>query len=109
MNDVGESFNRIAEVIESRKSGIHENSYVAQFFSKGQDEILRKVLEESTEVLLASKSGKEENVIAEIADLWFHLLVLLSFHDLKLHDILEELKSREGISGIEEKQSRKLD
>lgn len=98
---------RLGETIESRRAADAGASYVASLFSRGEDVILRKVLEEATECLLASKQGDKLNVVREVADLWFHTLVLLSWHGLKPDDVLAELRRREGISGIDEKASRK--
>lgn len=100
---------RLAETIESRKSADAGSSYVAKLFHGGQDKILKKIAEESAETLMASKDGDSEQVIYETADLWFHCLVLLSYHGLKPDDVLKELARREGISGIEEKASRAKD
>ena len=69
--------------------------------------VLRKVAEESTETLLASKDGDKLHVVREIADLWFHSMVLLAWHGLNSDDVLAELERREGISGIDEKAARK--
>jgi len=98
---------RLGETIESRRSADAGTSYVASLCARGEDVILRKVLEEATECLLASKQGDKLNVVREVADLWFHTLVLLSWHGLKPDDVLAELRRREGISGIDEKAGRK--
>ncbi len=97
---------RLGETLASRRTADASTSYVASLFSRGEDVILRKVLEEATECLLASKQGDKLNVVREVADLWFHTLVLLSWHGLKPDDVLAELRRREGISGIDEKASR---
>ena len=99
---------RLAEVIEERRSTDAGSSYVASLFEKGQDAILKKVAEESAETLLAAKDGDKLHLVRETADLWFHCLVMLSYHGLSPDDVLEELRRREGISGIEEKKSRRL-
>jgi phosphoribosyl-ATP pyrophosphohydrolase len=83
------------------------SSYVASLMAKGEDAILRKVLEEATETLLASKEGDKLHVIRETADLWFHTMVLLAWHGVGPEDVLAELQRREGLSGIAEKASRK--
>ena len=80
---------------------------MAGLLAKGEDAILRKVAEESAETLLASKEGDKLHVVREVADLWFHSLVLLTWHGLKPDDVLAELERREGISGVAEKASRK--
>ncbi len=98
---------RLAETIETRKQADSASSYVAKLLHEGQDKILKKIAEESAETLLASKDGDPQHVIREIADLWFHCLVLLAHHEVSPDDVLKELQRREGISGIDEKASRK--
>ncbi|HIF50658.1 MAG TPA: phosphoribosyl-ATP diphosphatase [Thiotrichaceae bacterium] len=95
------------EILEQRKTASPDESYTAKLFSDGQDSILKKVGEEATETVIASKSGDKAEIIHEIADLWFHTMVLLKFHDLDSDDILKELESRFGLSGLEEKANRK--
>jgi phosphoribosyl-ATP pyrophosphohydrolase len=97
----------LAETIESRKHTDPASSYVAKLLHEGQDKILKKIAEESAETIMASKDGDAQHVVRETADLWFHCLVLLAYHGLKPGDVLAELQRREGISGIEEKASRK--
>ncbi|GGI19682.1 MAG: phosphoribosyl-ATP diphosphatase [Oxalicibacterium faecigallinarum] len=111
---MSEMLSRLAEVIESRKpaaGGDPEKSYVARLFSKGDDAILKKIGEEATETVMAAKdarvSGDKSKVLYECADLWFHSMVLLAQFDLKPQDVINELARREGVSGIEEKASRK--
>jgi phosphoribosyl-ATP pyrophosphohydrolase len=98
---------RLGETIAARKAADAGSSYVASLIAKGEDAILRKVLEEAAETLLASKEGDKLHVIRETADLWFHTLVLLSWHGAGPQDVLAELQRREGQSGIAEKASRK--
>jgi phosphoribosyl-ATP pyrophosphohydrolase len=98
---------RLAEILEERKSASPEGSYVAKLFTKGEDAILKKVGEEATEVILASKAGDKTLLVYETADLWFHCMVLLAHHGLTAGDVLGELSRREGLSGITEKESRK--
>ena len=102
---------RVAATIESRKGGDPSSSYVAKLFSKGDDAILKKIGEEATETVMAAKdarvSGDASKVLYECADLWFHSLVLLAQFDLTPQQVLDELARREGLSGLEEKASRK--
>jgi phosphoribosyl-ATP pyrophosphohydrolase len=100
---------RLAETLEARKQASPESSYVAKLFSKGEDAILKKIGEESTELILASKGGDKTHLVYETADLWFHCMVLLALHGLSAEDVLNELARREGMSGIAEKESRKKD
>jgi phosphoribosyl-ATP pyrophosphohydrolase len=94
------------EILEQRKQASPEDSYTAKLLHDGVDSILKKVGEEATETVIASKSGEKADIIHEIADLWFHTLVLLKHHGLDSSDILKELESRFGLSGLEEKASR---
>lgn len=97
---------RLGETVDARRTADPSSSYVAQLCARGEDAILRKVVEEAAEVLLASKQGDKLAVVREIADVWFHTVVLLSWHGLNPDDVLAELRRREGISGIDEKASR---
>jgi len=99
---------RLAEVIEARKLGDPEKSYVARLFHKGTDAILKKIGEEATEVVMAAKDGDPKQVVYEVADLWFHSMLALSAFGLRPADVLTELQRREGLSGLEEFAARKL-
>jgi phosphoribosyl-ATP pyrophosphohydrolase len=99
---------RLAAVIDARRGGDPEKSYVARLFSKGGDAILKKVGEEATEVVMAAKDGDAPKIVHEVADLWFHSMLLLAQHGLKPADVLAELERREGLSGLEEFAARKL-
>jgi len=103
MND---TLNRLAELLEQRKSADPQTSYVAKLYAKGMDSILKKVGEEAAETIIAAKNGDNEHLIYETADLWFHTLVMLAQAGLKPQDVLDELARREGLSGIAEKASR---
>jgi phosphoribosyl-ATP pyrophosphohydrolase len=98
---------RLAEVIETRKSGDPDKSYVARLFQKGNDAILKKIGEEATETVMAAKDGDRQKIVYEVADLWFHSMIALSAYGLKPADVLAELERREGLSGLEEFALRK--
>ena len=98
---------RLAGVIEQRKSGDPDKSYVARLFHKGPDAILKKIGEEATEVVMACKDGDGERIVGEVADLWFHCMLALNAHGLAPADVLAELERREGLSGLEEFAARK--
>jgi phosphoribosyl-ATP pyrophosphohydrolase len=98
---------RLAATIASRRGADPSTSYVASLFAKGQDAILKKVGEEATETVMAAKDGDRLRVAAEVADLWFHCLVLLAHHGLGPDDVRAELERREGTSGITEKARRR--
>lgn len=97
----------LAQTLESRKNADPDSSYVASLYDQGLDEILKKIGEEATEVVIAAKSGEKTAIINETADLWFHTLVMLAQQGLGPDDILSELERRFGLSGLEEKANRK--
>lgn len=106
---------RVAAVIESRRpsrGGHLEKSYVAQLFERGSEGILKKIGEEAVEVVMAAKNldhgGDRQRVIEEMADLWFHTLVVLAHYDLAPAQVLDELQRREGIGGLQEKAMREV-
>ncbi len=106
---LAETLERIAAVIEERKAGDAEKSYVARLLARGEDEVLKKIGEEATETVLAAKGADRLHLVREIADLWFHCMILLARHGLGPGDVLAELHRREGISGLDEKAARKRD
>lgn len=102
-----DTLGRLADVIESRRQGDPDKSYVARLFHKGTDAILKKVGEEATETVMAGKDGDAQKIVYEVADLWFHSMVALAHFGLRPSDILAELERREGLSGLEEFAARK--
>ena len=94
------------KVILERKANPSENSYTASLMAKGIDKILKKVGEEATELIIAGKGGERQEIVHETADLIFHTLVLLGFHDIEPEEIYAELRRRFGVSGHDEKSSR---
>ncbi len=105
----------VAKILEERKSAEAGSSYVASLYAKGLDAILKKVGEEATEVVMAAKDSEHseglskntDKIVYEVADLWFHTLVLLAQQNLHPDDVLKELERRFGTSGLVEKASRK--
>jgi phosphoribosyl-ATP pyrophosphohydrolase len=97
---------RLAQVLEQRKSEDSEKSYVASLYKKGLDAILKKIGEEATETIIAAKGNDPQAIIYEMADLWFHCLVLLAQQGMGPEQVVAELGRRFGISGIDEKSSR---
>jgi len=113
MNEIiMQSLADLEAVLQARKTADPESSYVAKLHEKGLNKILEKVGEECTETILAAKDlqigddSSKEAFIGEMADLWFHTLVLLSHVDCSERDIIKELARRFGTSGIDEKASR---
>jgi phosphoribosyl-ATP pyrophosphohydrolase len=103
MSDI---LNRLADLLEQRKSADPATSYVAKLYAKGMDSILKKVGEEATETVIAAKGGNKDEIVYETADLWFHTLIMLTKAGLKPQDVLDELARREGLSGLVEKENR---
>lgn len=96
----------VYRVIQQRKANPSDSSYTASLMAKGIDKILKKLGEEATEVVIAGKGGKREEIVYETADLIFHNLVLLGFYDIDPEEVYSELRRRFGTSGIVEKASR---
>jgi phosphoribosyl-ATP pyrophosphohydrolase len=97
---------RLAATIALRLAGDPASSYVAALVAKGDDAVLKKIGEEATETVMAAKDGDKLRITAEVADLWFHCLVLLARHGLGPGDVRAELARREGTSGMVEKAAR---
>ncbi len=98
---------RLSRLLAERRGADPDSSYVAKLQHKGLDAILKKVGEEATETVMAAKDGDREHVVKEVADLWFHTLVLLAHLDLDAAAVRAELERREGVSGHDEKAARK--
>ncbi len=102
-----DSLERLADVIEARRSGDPDKSYVARLFAKGHDAILKKIGEEATETVMAGKDGERTKIVFEVADLWFHTMIALAAFGIRPAEVLAELERREGLSGLEEFAARK--
>ena len=111
MTSPNDSLAQLAQVIESRKGGDPDHSYVARLLHQGPDAILKKVGEEAGEVIMAAKDaqhgGDPQRLVSEVADLWFHCMIALAHYGLKPADVVAELQRREGMGGLEEKALRK--
>ena len=106
MSDSIDILDGIGKVIEDRKQKSADESYVATLFAGGIDTILKKIGEEAAETVIAGKDGKPDRIVYEVADLWFHSLILLAHYDLAPADVLKELERRFGRSGLDEKAAR---
>lgn len=95
------------DTLQERKRADAKDSYVASLYREGLDKILKKVGEEATETVIAAKGGDRAALVHELADLWFHSLVLMAHKDIPLADLTAELARRRGRPGLEEKASRK--
>lgn len=98
--------NDLHATLLDRKHSSSDSSYVASLYAKGLESILKKIGEEATETVMAAKDGDSDKIVHEVADLWFHTLVLLVQQDLNPQQVLNELSRRMGTSGLAEKASR---
>jgi phosphoribosyl-ATP pyrophosphohydrolase len=101
---------QLEQTILARKSASDEKSYTAKLLAAGVEKIGHKIIEEAAEVVeAAGEEGEEgrQHTIREAGDLIYHLLVLLAARDVKLAEVETELARRFGVSGLEEKASRK--
>ncbi len=107
----GEILAQLTEILEQRKGAEPDSSYVASLYNKGLDAILKKVGEEATETVMAAKDvahgGDVNKLVYEVADLWFHTMVLLAEQNATADDVLKELARRFAVSGFDEKAARK--
>jgi phosphoribosyl-ATP pyrophosphohydrolase len=104
---VSDILERLSWTLEERKGVDPDRSYVARLYANGLDAILKKIGEEATETAMEAKDGEPERVVSEVADLWFHTLVLLAQQGLGPEAVLAELDRRFGLSGLEEKARRR--
>ena len=108
MSDREDILQEIYKVILDRKANPGEDSYTSSLMQKGLDKILKKIGEEATEVVIAAKGGKHDEIVYETTDLIFHLLVMLGYHDIPPAEVYAELRRRFGTSGLAEKATRIL-
>lgn len=108
---MSEVLEQLAATLAARKQADPEQSYVASLHHKGLNKILEKIGEESTEVILAAKDFRpdadSQPLVGEVADLWFHSMVMLSHLDVDISEVTDCLAQRFGVSGLQEKASRK--
>lgn len=97
---------KLLETITARKAADPASSYTAKLFAAGRSKIAQKLGEEAVEAAIAATRGRRDEVINESADLLFHLLVMLAEQNIALEEVMNELKRREGISGLDEKANR---
>lgn len=101
---IGGILERIYRTILDRKAHPKNGSYVSTLLEGGKDRILKKVVEEAGEVILGSKNNKREEVVYEVADLLFHTLLVLGYHDIPLQEVYQELATRHGQPGLRSEQ-----
>lgn len=109
LTGIGSTLEELFSVLLERKENMQDESYVALLYKKGENSILKKIGEEASEVIIAAKEHEREKIIHEMADLWFHCLVLMGHKGISLDEIADEFKKRMGTSGLKEKASRKKD
>ena len=97
---------RLSETLAARRNADPTTSYTAQLFASGPDSILKKIGEECAELIMAAKDGKRLNIVWESTDVIYHVMVLLALYGLSIEDVSQEMRRREGISGIDEKAAR---
>jgi phosphoribosyl-ATP pyrophosphohydrolase len=101
-----EVLHRLQATLVTRKDAAPDSSYVASLYAKGTDAICKKLAEEAAETIMAAKDGDRLHLVREVTDVWFHSMVLLAQFGVGVDDVLAELHRREGVSGIDEKNSR---
>lgn len=106
MNTAADVLRDLYATLEARKGADPETSYVASLYTKGLDTILKKIGEEAAETLIAAKNPDGKALVHEVADLWFHTLVLMAHRGLDLQQLTDELARRSGTSGLAEKAAR---
>lgn len=106
MHNTHDVLHRLSETLAARRHADPESSYTAQLFAKGPDSILKKIGEECAELIMAGKEGNKLHVVWESTDVLYHVMVLLAFNGLSIDDVLQEMRRREGISGVDEKKAR---
>ena len=102
----GDILVQLTAVLRERREADPSTSYVASLYDKGLDAIVKKLGEEATETVIAAKDGDRQALVHELADLWFHSLVLMVHQAVSPDEVLGELARRFGTSGIEEKAQR---
>jgi len=91
---------KVYDVIVDRKNRPKKESYVSSLFKMGKDRILKKIGDEAGELIIGSKNNGRKEVIHELADLWFHSLIVMGYHGITLQDLYKELGDRFGKSGL---------
>lgn len=103
----GDILLKLSRVLNARKRADPDSSYAARLYARGLPDILKKIGEETTETIVAALDGDKPAIVHEIADLWFHTLILLAHQQLSAQHVLKELARRYGRSGLAEKAARR--
>ncbi|QMU56561.1 MAG: bifunctional phosphoribosyl-AMP cyclohydrolase/phosphoribosyl-ATP diphosphatase HisIE [Candidatus Mycalebacterium zealandia] len=97
---------KVFQTVKDRKANPKKNSYTSALFEGGTDRIARKITEEAGETIIAAKNEDPDEIVSEMADLWFHCLIMLAERGLSPADIDRELENRIGVSGLEKKSKK---
>jgi phosphoribosyl-ATP pyrophosphohydrolase len=97
---------QLTKKIKKQKNKNPNISYTASLFKKGKNFCIKKFMEEARELAASSKYSNKKNIIHEASDLFYHFLVLLELKKIKMSSIMKELKKRQRISGVQEKNNR---
>jgi len=108
VNASSDILERLYEIVQERRSADPEKSYIAKRLQQGTAKIAQKLGEEAVETVIAAMQGNKKDIISESADLLFHWLMLMADTGVTVGEVMAELERREGISGLDEKASRKL-
>ena len=95
------SLDELYRIVQDRKASKPEGSYTARLIGSGQDRVLKKVAEEAGEVMIASKNNDKDEIVGEMADLWFHSLLVLAYHDVTPQAVMEELARRHAAKSVQ--------
>ncbi len=105
---MSDTLDRLYKVVQERRRADPETSYIAKRMKQGTAKIAQKLGEEAVETVIAAVEKDRRGVIYESADLLFHWLLLLADGGIEVGEVMAELERREGVSGLDEKASRKL-
>ncbi len=103
---MSDTLDKLAEILEARKSAPPDSSYVAGLYAAGLEAVLEKVDEEAAETIAAAREDDPRALVRETADLWFHTMIMLTQLGCSPVEVLDELQSRFGTSGLDEKAAR---
>lgn len=107
--NIGDILNQLEKTAESRRNNPLKGSYTNYLFDKGLDKILKKVGEESSEVIIAAKNESKDDLIGEICDLTYHILILMNEREITIDDISKELLKRHEKSANKKPERREIE
>jgi phosphoribosyl-ATP pyrophosphohydrolase len=107
--NIGDVLNQLEKTTESRRNNPLQGSYTNYLFDKGLDKILKKIGEESSEVIIAAKNESKDDLIGEISDLIYHILILMNEREITIEDISKELSKRHEKSANKKPERREIE